>query len=333
MDEITSGGVPRDGIPPIDHPQFVAPSEADRWLADVEPVALFEMNGDARAYPLQILIWHEIVNDVVGGEPVAITFCPLCNTAIAFKRVLDGVVYDFGTTGKLRHSNLVMWDRQTQSWWQQITGEAIVGDLTGQKLTFLPASIVSWADFKTAFPQGQVLSRDTGYSRRYGFNPYIGYDDVGRSPFLFDGVPDGRLPAMERVVAVTISDEDKAYPFSLLAKERAVEDTVGGQDIVVFWAPGTVSALGGRVIADSRDVGAAAVFDPHLEGRRLGFMFDNVAIRDLETGSTWNILGQAVDGPLAGKQLTPVIHANHFWFAWAAFKPGTAVYQGRGAGT
>ena len=161
--EIISGGPPPDGIPPIDDPKFVSPEDADRWLTGQEPVIALEIDGDARAYPLQIMIWHEIVNDVVGDVPVTVTFCPLCNSAIVFDRRLDGVTYDFGTSGNLRNSDLIMWDRQTESWWQQLTGEAIVGELTGKVLTFLPAPIVSWEDFKAANTGSKVLSRSTGF--------------------------------------------------------------------------------------------------------------------------------------------------------------------------
>ena len=160
--EVFSGGVPRDGIPPIDDPKFTTPEQANGWLGEQEPVIAFELNGDARAYSLQILTWHEIVNDLVGDVPVAVTFCPLCNSAIVFDRRLEGIVYDFGVSGNLRNSDLIMWDRQTESWWQQFTGEAIVGELAGKRLTFIPASIISWADFKAANPEGKVLSRDTG---------------------------------------------------------------------------------------------------------------------------------------------------------------------------
>ncbi|MDX1430352.1 MAG: DUF3179 domain-containing (seleno)protein, partial [Rhodothermales bacterium] len=132
LDEIISGGVPKDGIPPIDRPKFVSPSSASSWVGDREPVILLAIEGDARAYPLQIMTYHEIVNDEVGGEPVTVTFCPLCYSAIVFRRTLDGRVYDFGVSGMLRYSDLIMYDRQTESLWQQILGEAIVGELTGR---------------------------------------------------------------------------------------------------------------------------------------------------------------------------------------------------------
>jgi Protein of unknown function (DUF3179) len=327
LSEIQSGGPPRDGIPPIDEPKFVSPTEASPWLKDHEPVIVVELNGEARAYPLQILIWHEIANDVVAGVPVAITFCPLCNTAIAFDRRLDSQVLRFGTTGNLRRSDLVMWsDDPGETWWQQITGEALVGDLVGQRLTMLPAEIVSFADFMAAHPQGQVLSRDTGRPRSYGSNPYVGYDDINSGPFLYSGPRDGRLPPMERVATVELNGETAAYPFSRLAATRVVNDVVGGTPLVVFHRGGTVSALDGGVIWASRDVGAATVFNRSLDGRVLTFAIRGEQFVDNQTGSTWDILGRATAGPFAGKRLEAVISANHFWFAWAVFKPETRIW-------
>ncbi len=328
--EIFSGGVPRDGIPPLDEPKFTTPEDADQWLGAQEPVIALEINGDARAYPLQILTWHEVVNDAVGGVPVTVTFCPLCNSAITFDRRLDGVVHDFGVSGNLRNSDLIMWDRQTESWWQQFTGEAIVGELTGKKLTFLPSSIISWEDFKAANPEGQVLSRDTGFNRPYGQNPYVGYDRADNPPFLFQGDLDGRLQPKERVAAVTIGDAAAAFPFSVLEKERVVNYTVGDQELAVFFKPGTRSALDDLLIGDSDEIGATGVFDRHLDGQKLTFRADGDSFVDNETGSAWTILGEATDGPLTGDKLTPIVHANHFWFSWGAFKPDTKIYQGTG---
>lgn len=328
--EIFSGGVPRDGIPPLDNPQFTTVADADEWLEAQEPVIAFERNGDAKAYPLQILTWHEIVNDTVGGVPVVATFCPLCNSAIVFERTLDGVVYDFGVSGKLRNSDLIMWDRQTESWWQQLTGAGIVGELTGQQLRLLPSSIVAWQDFKAAYPDAAVLSRDTGYRRNYGSNPYVGYDRVDQPPFLFFGRQDDRLLPMERVAALTVGDAAAAFPFALLEREGVVHYRVGGQDLAVFFQPGARSALDGPSIAASKAVGATGVFDRELDGQRLTFQADGDGFTDAETGSRWNILGQATAGPLAGGQLTPIVHANHFWFAWAAFRPDTEIVAGGG---
>lgn len=325
--DILSGGPPKDGIPALDAPKFSSVAEADSWLKTREPVVLVQVGEDARAYPLQILTWHEIVNDVVGGEPLTVTFCPLCNTAIAFKRTVGERVLDFGTTGRLRYSNLIMYDRQTETWWQQGDGRAIVGALTGTQLEFYPAVIIAWADFKAAQPEGRVLSRETGFGRDYGRNPYLGYDDVNNPPFLYRGPPTpGQLPPVARVLALELSGETVAYPYDTLSQVRAVNDSVGGVNVVVWWTPGAASALDTSVLASGRDVGAATAFRRELDGRTLTFQFADGKITDAETGSAWNGLGQAVNGALAGAQLEPIAAFNHFWFSWAAFEPETRVY-------
>jgi hypothetical protein len=327
MNDIRSGGPPKDGIPPIDRPKFESVAQADSWLKPLEPVVFVERDGDARVYPLQILIWHEIVNDTVGKTPVTVTFCPLCNTSLSYDRRLDGKLYDFGTTGKLYRSALVMYDRQTETWWWQVSGRGIVGDLVDKQLTLVPSQIISYETFKQAYPGGKVLSRDTGHSRAYGRNPYVGYDDVNASPFLYTGPNDARLRPMERVVTVSNGAADVAYPFSALQKARVVNDTVGGRPIVVFHQQGTASALDREEIASSRDIGAAAVFSPIVDGRKLTFAWRGDKIVDEETKSVWTILGIATAGPHTGKRLEPIAHGNHFWFSWASYKPKTRVYQ------
>lgn len=289
---------------------------------------LFEIGDDIRAYPIQILMWHEIVNDTVGDTAVSVTFCPLCNTAIAFDRTLDEQVLDFGTTGRLRYLNMVMYDLQTETWWQQATGEAIVGEHTGRQLVFLPTSLISWEDFKTAHPDGRVLSRETGFDRDYGRNPYAGYDDINRPPFALPNGPEAPdiLPPMARVLTIEMGDEAVAYPYAVLQEVHVVNDTVDEKDLVVFWDSGTASALDANIIADGRDVGAVNAFSRELDGQVLTFSFDSGKIIDEDTGSEWDVLGQAIGGPLAGSQLTPVVGVNHFWFSWAAFRPETRVY-------
>jgi hypothetical protein len=325
--EILSGGPPKDGIPSVDAPRFQSTREADEWLADREPVVFVQVGDDARAYPIQILIWHEIVNDTVGGEPLVVSFCPLCNTAIAFKRTFNGEVFDFGTTGRLRYSNLIMYDRQTETWWQQATGDAIAGEHTGAQLEFYPASMISWADFKDLYPEGKALSRDTGHPRDYGRNPYFGYDDIDQTPFLFNGTTPDQLPPMARVLTVDLNGETVAYPYDVLSELNVVNDTVGGEGIVVFWTEGTASALDTRNIPEGREVGAAVAYSRLLNDRTLTFQFAEGKIFDEQTGSEWNIFGMAISGELEGKQLTPVVSINHFWFSWAAFRPGTRVYE------
>lgn len=326
--EVLSGGPPKDGIPAIDQPKFETITQADSWLEPQEPVILFQSGQDARAYPLQILVWHEIVNDVVNSDPVLITFCPLCNTAIAFSRNVNGRVLDFGTTGRLRFSNLIMYDRQTETWWQQATGEAVAGELTGTQLEFLSVPIIAWDQFKGAFPTGIVLSRETGYVRPYGQNPYVGYDDINNTPFAYQGpATPGQLAPMARVLALDLNGEVVAFPFDTLETERAVNEVVGGEEVVVFWAPGTASALDSAALAAGRDVGTAAAYSRTVNGRALTFTFDGSSFVDLETSTRWDILGQALDGELTGERLASVVAVNHFWFSWVAFKPETRVYQ------
>ncbi|TVR95315.1 MAG: DUF3179 domain-containing protein [Rhodospirillales bacterium] len=247
--EILSGGPPKDGIPSIDNPRFRPAAEVDDLDAQ-EPVIGLMIAGDARAYPLRILTWHEIVNDVVGGVPVAVTYCPLCNAAIVFEREVEGRVLEFGTTGKLRHSDLVMYDRETESWWQQFTGEAIVGALTGTSLTMVPARLESWERFKARAPEGQVLVPRSERFRDYGVNPYVGYD-TARAPFLYRGpLPEGIEP-MIRVVVV----DGEAWSLPLL-RERG---TIQQGDLTLSWVPGQRSALDTRIIAEGRDVGNVVV--------------------------------------------------------------------------
>jgi hypothetical protein len=332
LDEIVSGGPPKDGIPAIDDPKFISVKWADRWLGKREPVAVVQIGGEVKVYPLQILIWHEIVNDVVGGTPIAVTYCPLCNTTLAFDRRFEGRVLDFGTTGYLRHSDLLMYDRQTESWWQQATGEGIVGKYAGGVLTFISSPVIGWETVKAQFPSAMVLSRYTGhpsYWDYYGSSPYTEYDSPGASPMaFFDREVDNRLPAMERVVALDFGDSSRAYPFTALADKRVVNDRHGGLHFVVLWSPGTASPVDAENIAAGRDVGSSGVFERRVAGRTLTFeAVGDRDFRDRETGSTWNILGKAIGGPLKGQQLVAVPHGNHFWFAWAVFRPETEVIR------
>jgi hypothetical protein len=246
--EILSGGPPKDGIPSIDKPKFQPVAKISN-LADTEPVVGLRIGDTFKAYPLRVLIWHEIVNDTVAGVPVTVTFCPLCNAAVVFDRRLDGKVLDFGTTGKLRNSDLVMYDRQTESWWQQFLGEGIVGEMTGKILKVLPARLESWASFKKRAPGGQVLVPNQPGMRPYGSNPYTGYDSLPR-PFLYAGeMPDGVQP-LSRVVS--LGKKDQAWSLALLRRKRELRV---GDNTVIRWTPGQNSALDSSSIADGKDVG------------------------------------------------------------------------------
>lgn len=320
--------VPRGAIPAVDSPRFISASAAGEWLADGEPVIQIRLGAEARAYPLQILTWHEIVNDEIEGRAITVTFCPLCYSAIAFFRTVDGEALDFAVSGMLRHSDLVMYDRQTHSLWQQLTGEALVGAMTGRVLDRVPAQIVSFAEFRGAFPEGVVLSRDTGHRRDYGKNPYVGYDDVEQRPWLFKGAVDDRLPPMEKVVGVEIGSRSRAYAHDITRSRRVINDELAGEPLVVFHtADGARSALDDERIAQSRVIGSTGVFSRRLGDRVLTFRPAGDEFEDLETRTRWNIAGRGVSGPLAGSELTPLTHADVFAFAWFVMKPETDLFR------
>jgi hypothetical protein len=322
--EIISGGPPPDGIPPIDKPRFHRVGDVD-FLKDTEPVLALQIGDDARAYPVQIMIWHEIVNDVVGGVPVTVTYCPLCNSAVAYDRRVGARVVDFGTSGRLYQSALVMYDRQTESLWSHFTGQAVAGVLTGTELRLLPMATVSWADWRRAHPDGYALSRDTGHDRAYGRNPYPGYDDVATSPFLFEGKVDGRLAAKTKVIGLRQGDASVAVVHDELTRRGVLDVDLAGRRLVVWAKPGTTSALDASAVAEGRDVGATGVFVSAASGQELHFESAGDAFRDRETDSTWDVLGRATAGPLAGGSLEPVEHVDTFWFAWATFRPDTTI--------
>lgn len=326
LEEIRSGGPPPDGIPPIDEPQFEPITAAGEWLADQDPVMVVEAGDEVRGYPLAILTFHEIVNDTVGGQNLVVTYCPLCNSGLVFDRELDGETLSFGTSGRLWNSNLVMYDRATRSLWSQFTGEAIIGERTGDALDRLPMQIVAFTEFAERWPDARVLSRDTGHSRPYGDNPYTGYE--GGNPFLFDGETGGPLAQMDRVVATGGDADPVAYPWDRLEQERVVHDVVDGQQVVVLWKPGAASALDSREISEGVDVGQAGVFVAEADGQSLTFSpTDDDRFVDEETNSTWTVTGEAVEGPLAGTQLERLNHDDTFWFTQHAFRPDTRVEE------
>jgi len=218
-----------------------------------------------------------------------------------------------------------MYDRQTESLWAHFTAQSLAGVLAGQELDTYPAAIVSWASWRDAHPDGLVLSRETGYTRDYGVNPYLGYDDVDEQPFLFRGEVDGRLAAMERVVAIGRGDDPVAVRLDPLAAAGVVEVTVGGEPVTVWHLPGTASALEQADTAAGRDVGATGVFRPVAGSDVLTFTRDDDEFVDDQTGSRWDIFGTAVEGPLTGETLGAVEHVDTFWFAWAAYEPSTRI--------
>jgi hypothetical protein len=315
LDQIVSGGPPKDGIPSIDNPKFVSVMDADKFLKDSELVLGLNINGDVRAYPLQILVWHEIVNDKVGGVPVAVTYCPLCFTNQVFKRAIEEangqIALEFGTSGKLYNSNLVMYDRTSQSYWSQALGQAIAGKYTGTILGKIPFDLATWKDWKQAYPESKVLSQETGFSRPYGADPYGGYYTSPQVLFPLSH-HDNRLDVKEIVVGLENNGTYKAYTLKQIEVDKIINDEINDKSFALFSAhPFMVRA-----------------YDRVVDGRTLefGYSSTNSTFVDRQTKSLWNFDGLAVDGPMKGKQLIGLPFDEGFWFEWATFHPKTEIY-------
>lgn len=318
---------PRNAIPALTDPAFESQASAGRWLGDREPVVVVSQGEDTRAYPVQILMQHDVVNDVVGGTPVAVTFCILCGSAIAFDRRFEGQTLEFAVAGLLYNQNLIIYDQQTETFWAQAVGAAIVGTHSGAMLDFLYAPTLPFAEFRAEHPDAPVLSRETGYDRDYGKGRLLGYENRGPFERMFRREADIRLPAKERVLVVEVGGEQVAFPFHALADKRVLETEVGGEPAVAFWAPGTASIYSERT-AEGRDIGAAVGFSAVLDGRRLRFdPADADRFRDRQTGTTWSLSGLGLEGPLEGRRLRQVDEGVHFWFVWAAYRPDTRVVE------
>lgn len=241
--DLIQGCPVKDCIPSIDNPQFETVGEADTWLNDSDVVFVLDYKGTAKAYPQRILNWHEIVNDEVSGDPLAVTFCPLCGSALAFDRRMDGQILEFGVSGKLKDNDLIMYDRQTETFWQQITGEAIVGELIGKELTQIPLSGMRWREFKEDFPQSMVLSRETGFSRNYDVSPYGSYEEDASTLFPVEGGVDRTIHPKTVVYGVEIGDEAMAYPEESLQKQGRIQDEIGGVSIEITYRNGKVTVV------------------------------------------------------------------------------------------
>ncbi|QQG45126.1 MAG: DUF3179 domain-containing protein [Candidatus Sungiibacteriota bacterium] len=233
LNEIISGGPPKDGIPSVDNPKFMAVSEANGWLKDAEPGLAFSRGNTHRFYPYQILVWHEIVNDSIEGERILVTYCPLCLSGFVFDPVVKGERVEFGTSGKLWKSNLVMYDRKTDSLWSQILGEAIVGEMTGIKLKLLESDLLRYGDWKKKFPQGQVMSRDTGATRFYGSSPYGDYFSPVDFAIGLTGSRDARLSPEAFIFGIVINEKAKAYLVDAVKSKGEVEDDFQGVKIIL----------------------------------------------------------------------------------------------------
>ena len=326
---IRSGGPSPEGIPTIDDPSFQRASEVDE-LVEAEPVVAVAINGDARAYPIRVLTLHELVNDTVGGVPVTVSYCPLCNSAVTYDRRVADRVLDFGTSGSLYQSSLVMYDRQTQSLWTHFDGKAVVGHLAGAQLDFYPTQIIAWSEWSQENPEGQVLVGEAGGRSldAYGRNPYVGYEssDSLLNPSFQSEAIDERLPGKERVIGLRSTEgEAVAIRHSHLREAQVVELTFNGLPLVVWNLPGATSAIDARVVYEGQDVGTTGVFSALIGDIALTFEAAEGGFRDRETGTLWSVTGKATAGTFEGTQLTPQEFLDTFWFAWSTFNKSTTI--------
>lgn len=308
LDQIVSGGPPRDGIPSIDSPKFI--SAEDAGLQDSDLILGLNINGDIRAYPLNVLVWHEIVNDEVGGTPVAVTYCPLCFTNQVFHRTIDNQTVEFGTSGKLYNSNLVMYDRTSESLWSQALGQAIVGQHAGKKLERIPFDVAFWREWKALYPESKVLSQDTGFGRPYGVDPYGSYYT---DPNILFPVShrDDRLGPKEIVVGLENEGVYRAYPIQQIEDNHIINDEIGDKKIALM----------------SFYPFMARAYDKSVDGLVLDFQYNGNKVIDTQTSSIWNFEGEAIEGEMKGKQLVRLPFDEGFWFTWVAFHPETSLHN------
>ena len=308
LDKIKSGGPPKDGIPSIDNPKFAKVSDS-HFISDADTVIGLEINGEAKAYPIFILVWHEIVNDWVGGIPVSVTYCPLCYTNQVFERVIDGQEVEFGTSGKLYNSNLLMYDRYTESYWSQALGTAVKGELTGYELNLIPFDVITWGDWKVLHPDTEVLTTDTGHIRSYATDPYGDYYTEPRILFPVE-YDDDRLHPKDIIIGFNQDDVYKAYRQTDIESQVIVNDSIGQTPVMLVSLFPENSRAFVRLVDDET----------------LDFVYENGKILDSVTKSEWNYDGLSVSGTYRGEQLQRMPIEPGFWFEWVAFHPQTLVY-------
>lgn len=321
-------------LPTLDRKVFVDKNRTDQFLFNKEPVIAVEINGEAKAYPLSVLRYYEILNDVAGGVPILLTYCSLCNSAIAFDRRLNyaGVdhVLDFVYPKIVRQSNMVVKDKQTNTLWQQFDGNAVVGNLSGTTLKQAPFVLMSYQDFFINYPKGKILTPESDpkmqFYKGYLMNPDVGYADLNREPHFFTLKPDPRLAPKEPVIVLKLKDQFFVYPFSSLSKENTLRDNPGGVDIVIFYNPSMVSILDKELIRESKEIGYAIAYSPIVKGKTLKFLKIENGFKDTKTSSVWNMMGKCTEGKLKGEKLQEIPYTQTFAFTILAFHPNAVVF-------
>lgn len=324
----------KDEIPALNYPTFISGKTAQSKYFEHEPVIFMHINGVAKAYPLSVLTLFELCNDSIGGESVMVTFCPMCNAAMVFNRKVKNkgkeMILSFGVSGILMHNDMVMYDRQTESWWQQLMGEAIAGDLAGTELKMMRAMIISVKDYFDRFPEGQILSPDLNVkvskSKHRPFYHLEHHPDRLSEEYYVPENTDKRLPPLERVLDIHVDDHIKIYPFSKLAEKSVINESFDGMPYVIFFHNETVSVMDEDELEKSKKTGSATAFRSHVDGVDYTFEKFGDYFKDQQTGSLWDITGYCREGINKGKQLWLLPHSNHFAFAYLAFFPECEIY-------
>lgn len=336
---IVSGGPGKDGIPALTNPEVVLASAGDSFLVPDDLILGVVVNGEARAYPHGILWWHEITNDVLGGRPIVVSFCPLTGSGLVYDAAINGQLHNFGVSGLLFDNNLLLFDRTTDSLWSQMGVQSICGSLQGTRLSLLPLVQSTWAAWKAMHPDTTVVSFNTGFSRDYTRYPYGDYDLVDNTTLLFpQSTVDPRLPMKETVLGITHDGVARAYSMSRMstvASRLVINDDVNGLPVLVAFDAGSSLA-----VAFERRLQQPATSEGASSGEGELFEFDIVdegtfpfKLRDRQTGSIWNLRGVAVEGPLAaGARLVPIPTFSAFWFAWSAFNLDSQIHDPAASG-
>lgn len=320
--------------PPVYYPEYVEAGKAGKVYFKNEPVIVVEYKGEAKAYPLSVLLFHEIVHDEIHGMPYVVTYDPYTNASAVYLRRMnfDNTEYNlsFSSSGMIRQGALVLYDRNTESWWQQIKGEGLVGKLAGAQLEEYPCQVVSLAEFQESYPNGSILSNkiQTKKKFKYGTTPLIKFDTpLDKRPKYFEDSIDARMPAMEKLVVIHAGKDMIAIPWSRITDQQVIsyqEDTLS---IVVFYSNKAVSVCDEKEIEMSAKAGSATVFNTAIEGVHLTFRKEGDYFYDDQTNSKWTINGKCIEGKHSALSLNRLQAENPYAYAWLHFYPETRILK------
>jgi hypothetical protein len=314
----------------IDFPEFLDFSKADKAYLPNEPVLVVEIKGETKAYPLSILIYHQVINDEIKYIPFCVTFCTTTNSVLVYNRRYSHndkeYMLKFGSSGMYRKGNMVLFDRNTETWWQQLTGEAIVGEMHGKTLERYPSVILPYKEYKTNYPNGIVLNPKTGFKHKYGETSLPNYENKIRPLYITDSV-DLRINPMEKIVVTSFNENAKVYPLSKVLNEAVINDNQNDSAIVIFYKKGMLSVLDKEKLSEANDNGIVTVFSRKLNEQTLEFYQENGRFYDKQTNSEWNISGWCVEGELKNQQLKKVPYFTPFSFVWFGFNPKSIVLE------